>query len=487
MPSYRSEERPTAAGILAVAHALCTIVFLSWRFGGMEAHARILAAYLGAVAPLMTILAWLQAPFSLRTRFLRIALPLAAIAVLVLVSATNVNLRASSVPGEPMTAVDAAGPMRLLPSTANPRLTLSDFFLKAGLVLIGLNILLANPGRMLQRLLLAGIAVNAAVLACIGSMLKLQGVTRIFDAYRSPNENFFSSFVYYNHWGGFALLGVAAAAGLALYSYRRHHRGTRQDSPALFFGVLTLFILISLPMSGARASTAAGLILAVVLAPRLAPHRVSRWHYFRISALSVVIVFGIAVAFGFLFAKGPVKFMFEKSATQLAAQRTGGIGDSRFQVYRDTVRLFAQKPVFGWGWRSFQFAFPQVQSVRSKMQTEQRLPSVFVDAHNDWLQWLAELGLVGFGLAIASLVAIVRIAPPGYWLHSPSFELAAGLACLGLLAMVDFPIVCPAIVVTAATLLATAAGYAWRRENEALSSESRISPEDDSPLVEPRS
>jgi hypothetical protein len=50
---------------------------------------------------------------------------------------------------------------------------------------------------------------------------------------------------------------------------------------------------------------------------------------------------------------------------------------------------------------------------------------------------------------------------------SPSFEILAGLGCLGLLALVDFPFACPAIVVTASTLLAVAAGIACRRERRA--------------------
>jgi O-antigen ligase len=457
-------DRGNLTGRLASWHALAAIVFLSWRFGGMEPGARLIAACWCLAAPAITWFAWRRAERRLRIRFLRIALPLAALAFVVLVSAFNPSMRLLTAAGQPVGLIARNDYLRFLPSTAWPANTVEDFFFKAGLVLVGLNLFLANPGRKHQRLLLAGIGGNAAILACTGSFLKLAGATEILGAVSSPNQHFFASFVYYNHWGGFALLGAAAAAGLGLDYHRRSHRGAGQDTPALLLGVLALFILASLPMSGARASSSAGLLLALVLAVRLVPTQGSKWARYRGVAVSAALVLGLVGAMTILFAKDPMRVMFQKTSRQISDLQGGNIADARLVLYRDTWRLFEQQPVFGWGWRSFQYVFPRVQSSEFKMQNEQRLPSVFTDAHNDWLQWLAELGLVGALLGLGALVGVARAASARCWGMSPSFEILAGLGCLGLLACVDFPFACPAIVVTASTLLATAAGIACRRE-----------------------
>jgi O-antigen ligase len=125
--------------------------------------------------------------------------------------------------------------------------------------------------------------------------------------------------------------------------------------------------------------------------------------------------------------------------------------------------------VYGWGWHSFRYAFRRVQSFDAKMENEQKVASVFLDAHNDWLQLLTELGLVGAALAGATLAGIGRVASFRWWRLSPSFEIAAGFLCLCLLALVDFPFACPAVVVTAWTLLMTGAAIASDRELQASS------------------
>ena len=222
-----------------------------------------------------------------------------------------------------------------------------------------------------------------------------------------------------------------------------------------------MIILASLPMCGARASSAAGCSSPLPGAPlaHAGPRHASRRRRRRGGPARVSSTIPT-----FLFARNPDRVHVPENRRANFRPAGRDIGDARLALYRDTWRLFEQQPVFGWGWHSFQYVFPRVQSSEFKMQNEQRLKSVFTDAHNDWLQWLAELGLVGALLGLGALVGVARAASARCWGMSPSFEILAGLGCLGLLACVDFPFACPAIVVTAWTLLATAAGIACRRE-----------------------
>lgn len=442
-------------GLIAVAHAAMLVGFLSWRFGGMDPIGRDGAAWLGAIAPLVTLYAWGRADRSLRRDFLRIAIPLLLLLLVVGVSAFNPHMRLLLADGAPL-ALAPRDYNHLLPSSAWPEQTVRDFLLNAGLVLTGLNLILARPDRSHQRLLLAVLAANAGVLACIGSFFKLSHASTILGTFPSPNANFFATFFYYNHWGAFALLGVAAAAAVAFDHGRRSPGWDWLQTPAPLFVVVALLLLLSLPISGARASMIAGLALAAVLAFRMVAG-------FRGGALAAIAVILVIVGGGWWFGRERFNFMLTKTSQQITGLQSGESVDARLPIYRETWKLFRARPIYGWGWQGFRFAFRQNQNFDIRLHNEQKEKTYVIDAHNDWLQLLAELGLVGVALAVATTVGIARLSSARCWRISPSFELLAGFAAVSLLACIDFPFACPAVVAMAWTLLATAAGIARDR------------------------
>jgi O-antigen ligase len=325
------------------------------------------------------------------------------------------------------------------------------------------NLFLAGPSRRQQRALLATIAGNAVLLAVVGSAFKLAHARRILGTFDSPNENFFATFVYYNHWGGFALLGAAAAGGLALYYRDRAPGGEWSQTPAAMLAAFVLILLVTLPMSGARASMLAGYCLTLFLAVRVVPQSARR-HARRWRTLSVCAAFAILGGATLWVARDRLEFLFRKTSNQLAELHAGGMGDARLAIDRETWRLFLARPVFGWGWQSFRYVFRRDQTFDLRMQNEQKTKTQVRDAHNDWLQLLAELGLLGAVLSLLTLRGWRRAASTSSWRRSPSSELVAGAACVGLLACIDFPFACPAIVVTWWSLVATAAGIAHDRD-----------------------
>ena len=70
------------------------------------------------------------------------------------------------------------------------------------------------------------LTVNALLLAVMGTFQKLAGAPGLyFGLQPSPNEAFFATFIYHNHWGAFILLSTAAALGLLFhYARRTDHR-----------------------------------------------------------------------------------------------------------------------------------------------------------------------------------------------------------------------------------------------------------------------
>jgi O-antigen ligase len=80
----------------------------------------------------------------------------------------------------------------------------------------------------------------------------------------------------------------------------------------------------------------------------------------------------------------------------------GYLEQDRIPIWRDTWKMIGNHPWFGQGAGSFQWAFPAYETM------EPDRPAVF--AHNDYLQMLAECGVVGLGLAVWLLISGWRTA-----------------------------------------------------------------------------
>jgi O-antigen ligase len=72
----------------------------------------------------------------------------------------------------------------------------------------------------------------------------------------------------------------------------------------------------------------------------------------------------------------------------------------RVDILRDSLRMFARKPLFGWGLGTFQNVYPGFRSFYSHF---------FINAaHNDYMQVLVETGLVGFSCVVWFVVTLYR-------------------------------------------------------------------------------
>ncbi len=123
--------------------------------------------------------------------------------------------------------------------------------------------------------------------------------------------------------------------------------------------------------------------------------------------------------------------------------RLGNLGpDMRLKITKDCLRMFAHRPVLGWGLGTFPTVYPTYRSFYTNLFVN--------EAHNDYAQLLVETGLLGFGLMLWFLVRLYRSG----WPTSRRWEfkwdgavsLAALLGCTGLLlhSFVDFNLQIPA-------------------------------------------
>jgi O-antigen ligase len=132
------------------------------------------------------------------------------------------------------------------------------------------------------------------------------------------------------------------------------------------------------------------------------------------------------------------------------SKRIASVGPSHFElssdirsyINRDGLRMFLKKPILGWGLGTFPVVYPQFRSFYTNFFVN--------EAHNDYLQLLVEMGLLGFGTMIWFLLALFWRATKkiGNWAGdiSGAVTLACVLGLSGILvhSAVDFNLQIPA-------------------------------------------
>jgi O-antigen ligase len=123
--------------------------------------------------------------------------------------------------------------------------------------------------------------------------------------------------------------------------------------------------------------------------------------------------------------------------------RLGDLGPGiRLNMTKDCLKMFAHRPLWGWGLGTFPAIYPSYRSFYTNLFVN--------EAHNDYAQLLVETGLLGFGLMLWFLVRLYQYGLPTSrrwelrW--DGAVSLAALLGCTGILfhSLVDFNLQIPA-------------------------------------------
>jgi O-antigen ligase len=346
------------------------------------------------------------------------------------------------------TAFAPGGDLTWLPGSANPDATRQALWLFDCLYLSCFNVALVASRRQTLRRVLMLCCGNALVLAAFGTVQKLAGSKGLFfGQVSSPNTYFFSTFIYHNHWGAFILLNLSICIGLAWHYLRRSNSDFRNawQSPVFISIVCIFFLAASIPLSASRSCSVAMLVLLAFASVHAVVRSIRKRRALNESPAPVLLGGGlillVAVAAGFWLAKPVIETRWSLTQSQIKEAPTVDYG--RVALYRDTLRMAADKPWFGWGMASYPRVF---YSYNSLPHRRDRLPIFFADAHSDWLQALSEFGIVGCLLlgftAIIPLISINRniVASIIPW------YLLSGCLLLLLYAWLEFPFGNPSVV-----------------------------------------
>jgi O-antigen ligase len=126
-------------------------------------------------------------------------------------------------------------------------------------------------------------------------------------------------------------------------------------------------------------------------------------------------------------------------STETHTELSGGM---RISIDRDSLLMFRNKPVLGWGLGTFPVVYPQFRSFYTNFFVN--------EAHNDYLQLLCEMGLLGFATMMWFLIVLYRSAVRkiGNWMSDVSgavtFACLLGITGILVHSLLDFNLQIPA-------------------------------------------
>jgi O-antigen ligase len=259
----------------------------------------------------------------------------------------------------------------------------------------------------------------------------MQGIASNGKLYwlRTPQAGgwIYGPYVNHNHYAG--LMEMLTPIPLVILFTTSVH-GARKTMAAVAAAVMASTIFLSGSRGGMVAFAAQLVLLAAFLIKRRRNGRAAL-----AAGAFLLIVFGLLAWLG----GGELA---ERMAGIHAATRSELSGGTRLTIDRDALRMFAQKPVLGWGLGVFPDVYPQFSSVSSNVPVGM--------AHNDYLQVLVEMGAFGFAAVLWFLFTLYRsgLKKLNHWPHdiNGAVTLAAILGVTGILvhSFVDFNLQIPA-------------------------------------------
>jgi O-antigen ligase len=250
----------------------------------------------------------------------------------------------------------------------------------------------------------------------------------------------YGPYVNHNHYAGLMEMLVPIPLVFAFSRYARGKERWAAASAAAFMGA-TIFL------SGSRGGMIAFALQVAFFLCFLFRERTAGRAAFIMTTFLVVALVSIAWIGG--------SDVTARLSTISASKHSELSNDIRFKINRDSLHMFAKRPILGWGLGTFETVYPQFRSFYTDLLVDK--------AHNDYLQLLAETGVVGFAIMIWFLVVGFRTAWPKIrqWPSNVngSVALVAVVGISGILvhSLVDFNLEIPANALLFYVLCAVAA------------------------------
>jgi hypothetical protein len=250
------------------------------------------------------------------------------------------------------------------------------------------------------KILLMVLVVSGFGLALVAILQSVSGEQKLLWFRESPIPEFMGSFVNRNNYAAYINLLIPVALALGGYVGETRSNTHSKGHPGYLFYFMAAVMAASVLRSGSRAGLMICMLLLVCWLWNLLFMGKSRaFDGHRRLFLTVVLV-SVAAA-GLLLFSGikPLADRFAAPANMEEAQLREN-SNTRPIAYRATLEMFRDHWLYGTGAGTFLRVFPYYQP--------ESLAGFWQYAHCDWLQWVAELGVVGFVLVAVIMFGILQ-------------------------------------------------------------------------------
>ncbi len=241
------------------------------------------------------------------------------------------------------------------------------------------------------------LVLNGVALALLGLVQIFTGAEKIFWLIDHPASNTVASFIYRNHAAAYFNLIIGLSGGMALYYFHEGRLMLRRSDPSgifLFFAVV-IFIIVVLSLSRAGVVMATVTLLGlfcVFLFFALFQKSTAANKSIAVSIMAMVVGFGGYVA-------GRIDYDALIGRFDRMSRVDDFAWDIRWSATVSTAQMFADNWLYGWGAGSFRWMFPAYMDRESGHEAFQG-ERLWEFAHNDLIQFPAELGVVGMAIVL---------------------------------------------------------------------------------------
>ena len=301
--------------------------------------------------------------------------------------------------------------------------------------------------RRTVQLFLMVLAGNGVALAIFGIAQRLLHAPKIFWFFPSPNESFFSSFIYKNHAGAYLVLALVLSTGLAAWYYLRGLRRMEKSNPAGLFVFFAAAVAMSIVVSFARGATITAILFLAIA--------VAAFVVFQIrnpDLLKKPLVIGIMLIGFVFFARVGYQALSLGEAwtnmSRLIKSHETSV-ESRQLATQATWEMVQANPWGGYGAGSFRYVFPLYQQHYPQLLGDRGVRLYWTHAHNDLLEFPAEFGICGMAILVfgAGYWAL-RLLRNFFWENPLALLVSIGLLLLVAHGWTDFIFHNPAVLLT---------------------------------------
>lgn len=255
------------------------------------------------------------------------------------------------------------------------------------------------------------------------------------------NTRCFGPFISRNHAGVYLYLHAALALGLTFWHIRRAGENATKGGPHLVAAFLAFGLALLAILTGSTAAAGVVLALFVITLPLA--------YYFgfpgsRGSRRRIIVVTGAAMLLSaaVILVSVDLRPMLERLQNKATTYRQAGT-DDRAPLRRATWSLINDggwngRAWVGYGAGSYRWISSPYQAKQKELQRDGKLFYRAIHAHNDWLEMLADWGVLGLLAVAAGLLwlgrRLVRAFHAG---HPETVPLALGLVLMMAHAWVD--------------------------------------------------